>query len=67
MNTVFQDLDGTLTGLQPNSWATYRYKWNHHKECQYLLDVYDGVICDNTSQIRRVVFHAGEPDYLFKG
>jgi hypothetical protein len=36
-------------------------------ECTKDLDLYDGVICDNTAQVRRVAFYSATPSYLFSG
>ena len=52
---IFMDLDGTLTGLGPNSWATPYYNHFNVPECQNSA-LHGGAICDNTVQVRRVVF-----------
>lgn len=64
---IFQDLDGSLTGKGPNSWATVYYKHHDQPECDQDLDVMDGVMCDSTVQIRRVAFHAASPSSHFTG
>lgn len=45
---IIKDLDGSLTGLGPNSWATLDYPHVHQPECTVSSEVHDGVICDNT-------------------
>ena len=48
---------------------TYHYKWNEQPECDFdnaTLNMYNGTVCDNTVQIRRLAFVA-EPDYMFSG
>jgi hypothetical protein len=60
---IFLDLDGTLTGLGANTWAT---PWaNHHDvpECQNSA-LHGGAICDSTIQVRRVVFNSYAPTSL---
>lgn len=56
---IYHDLDGTLTGLGPNSYATAYWPHNNQSECQYIPDLYSGYICDNTTSVRRIVFHGG--------
>ena len=53
---IFYDLDGTLTGLGPNTWATHNYK--HLEvlpECT-LSEPHEGVICDSSQRLRRITF-----------
>jgi len=45
---IWNDQDGSLTGLGANSWATAYFKFNEQNECTKDLAVYDGIICDNT-------------------
>lgn len=60
---IFHDLDGSLTGLGANSWATPYWRHNDHPtECQHLPDKFDGLICNPTIQIRRLVFENYDPD-----
>ena len=64
---IFLDLDGTLTELGENTWATHYYKYLEQPECMYDEDTlfkFNGVICDNTVQVRRVSMHAIAPDYI---
>jgi hypothetical protein len=58
---IFYDTDGTLTGLGPKTWATPYWQHNEVPECKKDLQVYDGLICDSTVQVRRIVFHNYEP------
>jgi hypothetical protein len=60
---ILYDQDGTLTGLGAGSWATAY--WRHNEwpgQCSVDMDVYDGLICKNTVQVRRVVFYNYKPD-----
>jgi len=61
---IFLDLDGSLTELGPNTWATPYKNMNEQPECTVDLDVYDGIICDDTVQVRRVVFYNYKPDHF---
>jgi len=62
---IWFDKDGTLTGLGPNTWATWAFKFLLHKECQ-ISEPHNGIICDSTAQIRRVAFYAPKPLSIFK-
>ena len=65
---IFKDLDGTLTGLGANSWATYYYRshlWDG--ECTHEADVYDGVICGSNVELRTIKFSTYTPSGLFDG
>ena len=42
---IFLDLDGSLTGLGPNSWATPNWAHNRVTECTVSLPVHNGLIC----------------------
>lgn len=53
---IFLDLDGTLTGIGANTWATSYLPHNLQPECTLDLDVFDGITCNDQVQIRRVVF-----------
>ena len=44
---ILHDLDGTFTGLGPNSWATPYHAHHNVKECQVRPE-YNGTICDGT-------------------
>jgi len=63
-------MDGTLTRKGPNTWATFDYPHLHQPECdwdQSVLDEFNGVICDNTAQLRRLAFYGASPSSLFRG
>lgn len=65
---VFHDLDGTLTGLGANSWATYYYRshlWDG--ECTHEADKYDGVICNSNVELRTIKFSTYLPSGMFDG
>lgn len=65
---IYQDLDGTLTGFTngegTGSWATSYWLHNEQPECTKDLVVYDGLICKNTAQVRRIAFYDGLPASL---
>ena len=57
---IFYDTDGSLTGLGSHSWATGYFPNLEQPECEYdeaTREKFDGVICDGTVTIRRVVFY----------
>lgn len=60
---IFFDIDGSLTGLGPGSWATPFWKHNLQPECQNRTE-YDGIICNSSVQVRRIVFYQYTPDLL---
>lgn len=65
---IYYDLDGTLTGKGAKSWATPYYL--HHEQPGCTFDTatrtkYNGIVCDNTVEIRRVAFHAMTPTDRF--
>jgi len=64
---IFYDNDGTLTGKGAGSWASYFYASHLVPECEHKQDEYDGVICDNTVQIRRLAFHSAKKAGEFTG
>lgn len=61
---IFFDVDGSLTGMGPGSWATPYFLHNDQPECAYLADAYDGLICDSSIQLRRIVFYNYYPAYF---
>ena len=66
-NGIFHDIDGSLTGKGAGSWATVHLKHLEHPECEVKLEEFDGIICDNTVQIRAITFSDESPysiDYL---
>ena len=42
---ILHDLDGTLTGLGPDSYATSFWEHNVQPECTVDREMYDGIIC----------------------
>lgn len=59
---IFHDMDGTLTGLGADTYATKGYKHTQQPECTLDTTLFDGVVCDNTVQIRRVTFTGYQPN-----
>ena len=55
-----------MTGKGANTFATYYYPHVEQPECTKDLDVYDGVVCDPSVQIRRIAITA-TPSYLMSG
>lgn len=68
---IFFDTDGTLTDLGPNTWATfYQRSHSYWDACQYDADIEDkfnGVICDDTVEIRSIKFSTYTPSGLLDG
>ena len=59
---ILHDMDGTFTGLGPNTWATHDYKHlTVLPECTLDRDVYDGIVCDSSIRLRRLAFRHQEP------
>jgi hypothetical protein len=63
---IFWDLDGSLTGLGPNTYATRDYPHLMFPECTLNKEVYDGIICDHTTQLRRIAFYDHQPTKDFQ-
>ena len=64
---IFHDMTGELTGKGPNSWATaYRKHHEAWAECETDRDVFDGHVCDQRVQIRRIAFNKYDT-YQFDG
>lgn len=61
---IWHDEDGSLTGQGAGSWATAYFLHNEQPECMKELAKYDGLICDNTAQVRRIAFHGITPSYF---
>lgn len=61
---IINDLDGSLTGLGPNSWASFYYPHNEQPECVHSPLIHDGLICDGTVQMRRIAFWGYTPDHF---
>ena len=64
---IIHDLDGSLTGLGENSWATPYYPHNMAPGCQRSQEVHGGIICDGTNSIRRIAFYGVTPDGMMTG
>lgn len=45
---IYYDLDGTLTGKGPNTYYTFGWNHNLQPECDFLPDIYDGVVCNSS-------------------
>jgi hypothetical protein len=65
-NGIYADLDGSLTGLGPNTWATPYWKHNDQPECQLSSTTHDGLICDSTIEVRRIAVHDATPSGIFR-
>ena len=56
---IFHDMDGSLTGKGSNTYATKGYPHVQQPECATdaaSMDMYDGVVCDPSVEIRRITF-----------
>lgn len=62
---IYYDLDGTLTGIGAKTWTTPYYKFNDQPECTRNDAVYDGLVCDNTIQVRRIAFDGYAPTTFY--
>jgi len=62
---IYHDLDGSLTGVGADTYATHWYKHLEQPECKVSQAVHNGVIC--TVPVRRVAFYGLEPASLFAG
>ena len=61
-NSIFEDMDGTLTDLEPTSWAIANLKHNQMAaDCEESLQLHDGLICKNTVTARGLVIHDVRP------
>jgi len=61
---IYHDLDGTLTGIGANTWATPDWKHNTVNECDAVSEL-DGLVCDSTVQVRRIAFDNYDPNYIY--
>jgi hypothetical protein len=61
---IIHDKDGSLTNMGPNTYAAGYFKHLEQPECRVDMQVFDGVVCDNSVQIRRVAFHAVTPNSM---
>ena len=59
---IFRDHDGTLTGKGANSYASFYQYHLMQPECEHLEDMYNGVTCNNSVQIKRVAFYGSQPN-----
>lgn len=66
-HAIYYDKDGTLTGKGPKTWATPHEKHHELPECETNLDMYDGVVCDSSIEVRRLAFHNYKPGNLLNG
>ena len=59
-------MDGTLTGLTADSYATPNWKHNlWEPSCSVAEeDKYNGIICDNTVQVRQIYFNNYSPSHF---
>ena len=48
-----------------NSWASPNWKHNEQPECVLDDALYNGILCDNTVQVRRIAFWGGKPDHFY--
>jgi len=52
---IYHDVDGTLTELGPDTWATSYFKHNaDHSECSDYNEAYDGILCSSNVEVRRI-------------
>ena len=49
---IFEDLDGTLTSLGANTWATDYWKHLEQDECYVDAEIFDGIICNSDVEVR---------------
>ena len=62
---IYVDLDGTLTGQSTPGYVTPYYPHLLTKNCKR-SDIWDdGLICDNTNQLRRIEFYNQQPSDIF--
>ena len=61
---IFFDETGSLTNLGENSWASPGWKHNEQPECTVDDPIYNGIICPNTVEVRRVAFWGGLPGHF---
>jgi len=67
--TIFRDLDGTMTGKGPNSWLLPPNKHLLVDSCELKestngIEDASSIVCDNTYEARRIAFH-GMPKNFF--
>jgi hypothetical protein len=59
---ILRDDDGTLTGLSGGGTVTYDYPHLEVPECQINQAVYNGIVCNNSVEVRRIAFYNALPD-----
>jgi len=63
---IFHDEDGTLTGKGADTYATKGHLHVQQDECDLDEVLFDGVVCNPGTQVRRVAFYGYEPSH-FRG
>jgi len=64
---ILHDLDGTLTGQGAKSWATPYWRHNDWKgDCKVDKEMYNGIICNNKVQVRRIAFSGYSPAHFYR-
>jgi hypothetical protein len=63
---IFWDLDGSLTGVGTNSYATRDYPHLMWPECTLKKDTHDGIVCDSRTQLRRISMYDHVPYWDFQ-
>jgi len=64
---IFRDLDGTLTGSSGPAWVSPYFVHNEVPQCKRDEKWDDGLICDNSVQVRRLAFSESQPSNIFAG
>jgi len=72
-NAIFYDIDGTVTGKGANSWMMPYQSHNlWTASCDKVTDtmnngasVNEGIVCDNTVQVRRIAFYGYDDDKFY--
>jgi len=62
--SIYYDLDGSFTNFGPQSWASPYFLHNVQPECYVNLTVYNGIICNSSVQVRRIVYHGPKPNMM---
>ena len=63
--TIFLDQTGELTNLGVNTWAVPYWPHLEQSECTFNNATYNGIICNNSVQLRRVAFSGFSPDHFW--
>lgn len=64
---IWFDVDGSLTGKGPASWATFYYPHLMQEGCTRNENTLDGIACDNQVTIKRLSFTAPVPKDVLRG